>query len=310
MTEENKCAICWEDIGEKNTSVMSCGHTFHFSCITSNILKGSGDHSMNCPLCRELIVDKEFEDCSVEIVQDDDTDSIATVEAVPFNRENYWTGLQLWRRDLYVRDKVMITVEMDTVGEMLNRMGWDIKDNEIVNHYPDPNSGVINCEVVCVIDHPIQGMAPFLLKPIDGRNRLQIQAYQPKQEEVLNIELLNIDLFDDEPQGDRLGTWAEQEAEQMREENQWHLQALRNEIMNEQIYDKETPDLINLIEHCFDDLGCRKDLYTQRTVKSIVHKVTVDVVKAFKDEKRRKAESVETRIDELGAPQVSRTVSI
>ena len=35
----------------------------------------------------------------------------------------------------------------------------------------------------------------------------------------------------------------------------------------------------------FESLGCRKDLYTRRTVHSIVHKVTVDVIKAFKDEK-------------------------
>ena len=63
MCDENKCAICWEEIGEKNKSVMNCGiHSFHFSCITTNILKGNGDQSMNCPLCRELIVDKEFED--------------------------------------------------------------------------------------------------------------------------------------------------------------------------------------------------------------------------------------------------------
>ena len=61
MTEVNKCAICWEEIGEKNKLVTSCGHTFHFSCISTNILKGNSNQSLNCPLCRELIVDKEFE---------------------------------------------------------------------------------------------------------------------------------------------------------------------------------------------------------------------------------------------------------
>ena len=77
---KTQCAICWEDIGEKNNSIMNCGHAFHFSCITSNILKGSGDHSMNCPLCRELIVNEEFADCCVEIIPDDDTDSMPELE--------------------------------------------------------------------------------------------------------------------------------------------------------------------------------------------------------------------------------------
>ena len=53
---------------------MSCGHSFHFTCITKNILKGAGDQTFNCPICRELIVDEEFEDCYVEIVCDSDNE--------------------------------------------------------------------------------------------------------------------------------------------------------------------------------------------------------------------------------------------
>ena len=308
MTEEKKCAICWEDIGEKNTSTMNCGHSFHFSCITKNILKGSGNQSMNCPMCRELIVDKEFEDCCVEIVTDDtDIDSLPELEEAEEAEEdeeyNLWSGSQLWRRDLRVRDRVKIAFDMDTTGEMLNRMGWDINDDDIIttryDAYEDRRA-VIFCEVVRIATEPheeSEGLAPFLLKPLELRplenrqNRLQIQAYRPKQSEVLDIEL-SVE-WRDEPLGDRLGTWSDQEEE---EENNWHLEALENEIMNEQIYEKEMPDLMNLVSSCFESLGCRKDLYTRRTVHSIVHKVAVDMIKGFKDEKFRKVQEVQERI--------------
>ena len=179
--EMNPCAICYENITENNCVTTPCGHTFHFTCLTTNILKGTGDHSMNCPMCRELIVDKEFEDCQVEIVQDSDTDSIPSLEDA---------------------------------------------------------------------DEPVGG-------------------YSTEEEEEA--------------------------------ENNWQLEELYQEIINEQIYDKPMDQLINLIEYSFEKLGCRKELYKLQTVKSIVHKITVDVVKAFKSEKKRKAESVETRIEEHAA---------
>lgn len=170
MTEVTKCAICWEEIGEKNKLVTSCGHTFHFSCISTNILKGNSNQSLNCPLCRELIVDKEFENCSVQISYNDE---------IPPLEDEYgiWSGSQMWRRDLAVRNKVLIKIyDID----MLNSMGWNIRNEDI------------ECQVVRIAIEPheaSEGLAPFLLKPLNCRNRLQIQAYQPKQSEVLDIEL-------------------------------------------------------------------------------------------------------------------------
>ena len=176
MTEENKCAICWEEIGEKNKSVMSCGHSFHFSCITTNILKSNGDQSMNCPLCRELIVDKEFEDCCVEIVQEEDD-----YEEEEEENHSLWSGTQMWRRDLRVRDKVLIRTYEHV---LLNNMGWGGRRSIGSEHL----YAQIECEVVRVAIEPheaSEGLAPFLLKPLDGRNRLQIQAYQPKQSDTI-----------------------------------------------------------------------------------------------------------------------------
>ena len=69
----------------------------------------------------------------------------------------------------------------------------------------------------------IVGRAPFLLKPLENRqNRFQIQAYRPKQLEVMDIEL-------------SVG-WHDEDEEQ---ENQWQLEALQEEIKNEQIFEKK-----------------------------------------------------------------------
>ena len=303
MTEENKCAICWEEIGEKNKSVMNCGHSFHFSCITTNILKSNGDQSMNCPLCRELIVDKEFEDCAVEIVHEEDDSEYEEEE-----HYDLWSGTQMWRRDLRVRDKVLIkTYEID----LLTSMGWDIRNAHALSEAID--CAQIECEVVRLAIEPheeSEGLAPFLLKPLENRqNRFQIQAYRPKQLEVQDIQLSVA--WRDEPI--RGFVWRDEplrgfghvtQLSEEEQENQWQLEALQQEIKNEQIFEKEMPDLMNLVSSCFESLGCRKDLYTRRTVHSIVHKVTVDVIKAFKDEKLQKLLEVEERV------YPTRTVSI
>ena len=189
---------------------MNCGHPFIFNCVTTNILKGNGDQSMNCPLCRELIVDKEFEDCCVEIVHDNDTDSIPELEEdEEDDGYSLWEGTQMWRRDLRVRDKVLIkTYEID----LLTSMGWDIRNAQELSENID--CAHIECEVVRIAIEPheeIVGRAPFLLKPLENRqNRFQIQAYRPKQLEVMDIEL-------------SVG-WRDEDEEQ---ENQWHLEPYR-----------------------------------------------------------------------------------
>tara|TARA_B100000902_G_C27289477_1_gene906347 strand:- start:904 stop:1887 length:984 start_codon:yes stop_codon:yes gene_type:complete len=299
MSEATKCAICWEDIGEKNKSVMGCGHSFHFSCITSNILKGAGDHSLNCPLCRELIVDKEFEDCYVEIRRDDDTDSMPELEEEEEDVESYqtrlWGGSQIWRRDLRLRDRVKISFDMDTTGEMLNRMGWDIKDDDIITtRYDDyeDNRAVIFCEVVRIATEPHEesdGLAPFLLKPLDGRNRLQVQAYQPSTIEVIDIEL-SVG-WRDEPIG---GYSTDEEAEdRVREEEIWEemnreavIQFNRTEaISKRQIHDKPVHEIMETIDEKIEKLGLLSICtYKKRTIRSMIHKITMDILMEHKRE--------------------------
>ena len=48
--EVKKCAICMEDVGQKNAASTECGHTFCLSCLLSQL-----KHSNSCPLCRTPI---------------------------------------------------------------------------------------------------------------------------------------------------------------------------------------------------------------------------------------------------------------
>ena len=53
----NECSVCLENIGQKNFSVLECGHTFHTSCILRC--------QNRCPLCRSSIIhDDEIQDDS------------------------------------------------------------------------------------------------------------------------------------------------------------------------------------------------------------------------------------------------------
>ena len=49
-SEVKTCAICMEDIGQKNMASTECGHTFCLSCLLSQL-----KHSNSCPLCRTPI---------------------------------------------------------------------------------------------------------------------------------------------------------------------------------------------------------------------------------------------------------------
>ena len=52
MSSEERCAICLGDIGEKNSCVTECGHTFCLKCL----LRAAQENTA-CPLCRNVLVD-------------------------------------------------------------------------------------------------------------------------------------------------------------------------------------------------------------------------------------------------------------
>ena len=41
MSEFVECCICYEKIGDKNSSVTPCGHKFCFNCITSALSRNN-----------------------------------------------------------------------------------------------------------------------------------------------------------------------------------------------------------------------------------------------------------------------------
>lgn len=55
--EVHNCPICMEDIGNKNSSTLECGHKFHLSCIFE-LYKQNSAFSNKCPMCRDEFTKK------------------------------------------------------------------------------------------------------------------------------------------------------------------------------------------------------------------------------------------------------------
>ena len=56
MTEE-ECSICGSDSLEKYTHKLSCGHMFHYECLSKTFMSSgsTGIHKNCCPYCRQNI---------------------------------------------------------------------------------------------------------------------------------------------------------------------------------------------------------------------------------------------------------------
>ena len=52
---EKSCPICFENLGENNYLVPSCGHKLCMNCFVLNIVKNK-DNGGNCSLCRKKII--------------------------------------------------------------------------------------------------------------------------------------------------------------------------------------------------------------------------------------------------------------
>ena len=50
---KEECPICMEKIDKKGIVITECNHKFCLTCILVNY-----DHSIKCPMCRSLIIDK------------------------------------------------------------------------------------------------------------------------------------------------------------------------------------------------------------------------------------------------------------
>ena len=98
----------------------------------------------------------------------------------------------------------------------------------------------------------------------------------------------------DEPLGDRLGTWSEQEAEdRVREEEIWeemNREAIiqfnrRGEILERQIHDKPVNEIMETIDEKIEKLGLLSICtYKKRTIRSMIHKITMDILMEHKRE--------------------------
>lgn len=72
-TENTECPVCMESIGNINNCVSKCGHRFCLECLLKSYKKKN-----SCPLCRENLIEDEYEDLPDLIDVDEDF--------IPFNQ--------------------------------------------------------------------------------------------------------------------------------------------------------------------------------------------------------------------------------
>ena len=71
-TTAETCSICLDNgFCDRDISVLPCGHTFHSSCIMTNVISSG---SLQCPNCRESIVPKEQDEDESDSESEDSTE--------------------------------------------------------------------------------------------------------------------------------------------------------------------------------------------------------------------------------------------
>ena len=66
-----ECPVCLEEIGENNRVTTECGHTFHLSCILTNL-----QTSTKCPLCRSQVHDQPILNEQLETLEYEDVEDL------------------------------------------------------------------------------------------------------------------------------------------------------------------------------------------------------------------------------------------
>ena len=87
MNEQEQCAVCLGELGEKNRFTTQCGHTFCGTCIIENL-----HHSAKCPMCRGIL-DKNASRLrggeANSVMTDDEAEQTASVLVSAMNSPNH-----------------------------------------------------------------------------------------------------------------------------------------------------------------------------------------------------------------------------
>ena len=58
--DDDKCAICLDDLHSRDITTLFCGHKFHSTCMMTNVMT----NNTKCPLCRQKCISEKAEEVS------------------------------------------------------------------------------------------------------------------------------------------------------------------------------------------------------------------------------------------------------
>lgn len=88
------CAICLEEMDEKNNCTTLCNHKFCLSCMLKSL-----KYKNSCPVCREIINIEYSDDNEIleDIIEEESTN-----EQIQFINDDSITTIQFFFRTLYI----------------------------------------------------------------------------------------------------------------------------------------------------------------------------------------------------------------
>ena len=82
MDKKEECCICYEEMGDTNFTITTCGHKFHSRCIFTNLVQ-----RVECPMCRTELVERLSVDDNDDDEDDEDDEDITEYDSDGDNDE-------------------------------------------------------------------------------------------------------------------------------------------------------------------------------------------------------------------------------
>ena len=139
LNMHNTCTICLEEIQERNSTILPCGHSFHYNCI--NIW--NRDHN-SCPFCRSQILEDEEYLAYNNLNDDGGDDEEAEAEAEGIGPDN----LDILDQEINIIpniiDNNIINNNNQIINNFINNIGNENQDNNYNQQFENDINNIIN----------------------------------------------------------------------------------------------------------------------------------------------------------------------